>query len=168
LGFFVWRGDVSPLCSQAQEEGEKPLGTKDSFHQLRCFILCWLFSLNILCFLTINHILRQKAFKRTGHGVCFPFLASEAGHRLTAVINLQLSDQSIFICQHGDRLRRTLAVLACHPPPAPGGVPQHRTLSPSLPAPPEQTPTVSEKPATLKKAISSFPNRGYDQQPTHG
>lgn len=133
MGLVEGGEDVSLLCSQAQEEGEKPLGTKDSFHQLRCFILCWLFFLNILCFLTINHILRQKAFKRTGHGVCFPSLPGEAGHQLTAVINLQLSDQSIFICQHGDQHRRTLAVPACHPPPAlaaPGGF---TSAGPNLP-----------------------------------
>lgn len=107
--------------------------------------MCWLFFLNILCFLTINHILRQKAFKRTRHGVCFPSLAGEAGHQLTAVINLQLSDQSIFICQCGDRRRRTPAVPACHPPPAPaapGGVHRRRTQSPLPPAPLEQAPTV--------------------------
>lgn len=136
MGFYLGGRDVSLLFSQAQGEGGKPLGTKDSFHQLRCFILCWLFFLNILCFLTINHILRQKAFKRTGHGVCFPSLAGEAGHQLTAVINLQLSDQSIFICQRGDRLRRTPAVPACHPPSAPavpGGFTSARPNLPHLP-----------------------------------
>lgn len=137
-------GDVFLLCSQAQEEGEKPLGTKDSFHRLRSFILCWLFFLNILCFLTINHSWRKKAFKRRGHGVCLPSLAGKAGHQLTAVINLQLSDQSIFICQRRDGRRRTLAVPACRPLPAPAvprGSPAPDPIS-SPPAPPEQAPTV--------------------------
>lgn len=45
-----------------------------------------------------------KAFKRTGHGVCFPSRAGEAGQQLTAAINLQLCHRSIFICQRGTTL----------------------------------------------------------------
>lgn len=97
--FGVICGGMYPFSAPRLTRGGKShWGPKTAF--INCDVLfCvgfFFFPLNILCFLTINHILRQKAFKETGHGVCFRSLAGEAGHQLTAVINPQLSDQSIF------------------------------------------------------------------------
>lgn len=97
LGLFV--GGCIPSLLPGSQEGEKATGDQRQLSSIVMFyfvLAFFFFPLNILCFLTINHILRQKAFKETGHGVCFRSLAGEAGHQLTAVINPQLSDQSIF------------------------------------------------------------------------
>lgn len=200
---YLW-GDVSLLCSQAHKRRKSHWGPKTAF--INCdvlFCVGFFFPLNILCFLTINHILRQKAFKETGHGVCFRSLAGEAGHQLTAVINPQLSDQSIFLCRCGDGAggpRLCPPTVPCRPR-QPWRHPEgHQgwTLSPLLPVPSEQCPLSqapsprapqgvlhsaeprhlevsscdsshsghstscpSKKLTTLKKAIASFPSRGY-------
>lgn len=115
---YLW-GEVSLLCSQAHNRRKSHWGPKTAFINCDVLFCVGFFSLNILCFLTINHILRQKAFKETGHGVCFRSLAGEAGHQLTAVINPQLSDQSIFLPSLRGRRGRPPAVPAHRPLPSP-------------------------------------------------
>lgn len=200
---YLW-GEVSLLCSQAHNRRKSHWGPKTAFINCDVLFCVGFFSLNILCFLTINHILWQKAFKETGHGVCFRSLAGEAGHQLTAVINPQLSDQSIFLRHCGDGAGGPWLcqpTVPCHPRQPwqhPGGspvldpfslaahsvramshYPRHHPLklpsmfysqlsqvtlkvsSRDLSESGHSTSCPSTKPTTLKKAIASFPSRGY-------